>query len=233
MRKILGIGLAVVMAFGMIAMTGCGKADVEEETTTEATTTTEPTTTTEATTKADSYKTLYKSKLDALVDEYGSVNGGKLVDLDGDGTQEMILYYGKVPNLAVEIFTVKDDEVVSVYSGKAGVRYGQTDASYQIWLNESVTPSVVVLFDSEDEWEDEQVYAVSVSGGTASVEELKASTDGENDDPDRSWLENCTINGKSVSQSEYNTEYERLRTGAEIIDPTVSDLDSLRSALSE
>ena len=232
MKKVLCIGLAAVLAFGVITMSGCGNKEEPEETT--VATTTEPTTTTEKeTTEEVTFKTLYTKKVDALVDEYGSVNGGKLVDMDADGTPEMIVYYGSVPDLTVEIYTVQDKKAVSVYQGTAGVRYGQTDASYQIWLNESISPTALILFASTDEWEDETIYAVSISNGAASTEELKAATDGENDDPDRSWLQNCSINGESVSEGDYNTEYERLKTGAEIIDPTASDLDSLRSALTE
>lgn len=234
-KKIICVVTIVLMAAGLAVMVGCGNKQPEPEPTTEApTTTTEATTTTEPTTEKEvTYQDLYNEKLDALVDEYGSFNG-RLMDMDSDDIPEMIIFSGSAPNLDAEIYTVKDDEVVLIYEKTVNdVRYGQTDASYQVWINESISPSAVVLFNSEDEWVNEEVYAVTVSGGSASEKVLKANTDGENDDPDRSWLGDFTIDGSEVSSEDYNSEYDQLQTGAETIDPFVSDVDSLRSALEE
>lgn len=230
MKKILCLGVAAVMAFACFAMSGCGDKDVEEtttaETTTEAPTTTEATTTT----KAVTYKTIYKSQLDSMIDQYGAgVTGGKLIDMDNDGTPEMIVIH----DMTVCIYTIRDEKASSLYEGTAGLRYGQTDASYEVLINESCTPTVLVLFNATDEWVDENITAVSIFDGEATTEELKAATNGENDTPAREELETFSINGSDVTSTEYNTEYERLTVGADVIDPRNADLEGLRSALEE
>lgn len=232
MRKILCMALAAVLVLGIVSMNGCGKK--EEPAATETTTaTTQPATTTEATTEKVTYKTLYNSKLDTLLDEKGSVNGGRLTDMDADGTPEMIVFYGSAPDITAEIFTVKDGQAVSISEKTvSGLRFFVSDASYEVWINESISPTALILFDSEDEWQQEVIYAITVSGGNASTEELKADAEGELDYPDYDSCK-CTINGETVSGSDYEVERDRLSTGSDIIDPTASDLDSLRSALSE
>lgn len=234
-KKLLCLGLAAVLALGMAALTGCGKKAAQEETTAVTTTeVTEPTeeTTTEEPTQAQTYKTLYQSKLDALLDE-GGVNGGRLVDLDADGTPEMILFRGKAPSFTMEIYTIQDDQVANICERSfTGLRYWQSDASYEVWINESISPAAVVLFDADDEWTEDVVYAVSISGGAASTEELKAEAKGEPDTPD--WSEcDCSINGKTVSAGDYEVERDRLSTGAQTINPASADLDGLQEALSE
>lgn len=230
MKKILCIGVAAVLALGIVSLSGCGKKETPVET--EApTTTTEATTTTETTTEKVTYKTLYSSKLDTLIDEKGGVNCGRLVDMDADGTPEMIVFYGSAPSITAEIFTIKDEKAVSIYDKTfTGLRFFVSDASYEAWINESISPTALVLFDSKDEWEQEVIYAVTVSGGAASTEEVKADAEGELDFPDFESCK-CTINGETVSGSDYEVERDRLSTGADIINPTASDLDSLREAL--
>lgn len=232
-KKMICIGLAAVLAIGMAVMTGCGKKE-EEKAETTVTTTTEPTTTTEKeTTKEKTYKDLYQSKLDALIDEYGGVNGGKLVDLDDSGTPEMVVFSGVAPNFAIDIFTIEDDEVVNVYEKTfSGLRYWQSDASYEVWFNESISPTTITLFDSSDEWTEDKAYAVSMNNGAISTEELEAKAKGEPDDPDWSNCK-CSINGEKVSSNDYGRERDRLEIGADTINPASADLDGLKSALKE
>lgn len=228
MKKFLCISLAAVMAFAMVSLSGCKGGEEQEPT--EEPTTTEATTTTEPTTEKVTYKTIYKSKLDALSDQYGEgLTGGKLVDMDSDGTPEMIVIH----DMNVEIFGIKDEEAVSLYEGKAGLRYGQTDASYEVLVNESITPTTVILYNAKDEWVDENITAVSISGGTVSTEVLKAATDGENDTPAREELQTFSIDGADVSSGDYNAEYTRLTEGADSIDPMSADLAGLKASLEE
>lgn len=233
-KQIICLGLAAVLALGMAALTGCGKKESKQATTAVTTTTEEPTeaTTTEEPTQAQTYKTMYLSKLEALIDE-GGVNGGKLVDLDADGTPEMIIFRGSAPSFQAEIFTIADGQVTSIYEKTfTGLRYWQSDASYEVWINESISPAAVVLFDADDEWTEDVVYAVSVSDGATSTQELKAVADGEPDTPD--WSEcDCSINGKSVSASDYEVARDRLSTGSKTVNPASADLDGLKAELSE
>lgn len=232
MKKILIVSLALVMALSLAALTGCGKEKKAPETTAAPTTTTEATTTTEKeTTEKVTYKTLYLSKLDALLDS-GSVNNGRLLDLDGSGTPEMILFRGAAPEFSCEVYTIEDNKVVSLYEKQfTGLRYWQSDASYEAWINESNSPTALVLFDSSDEWLEDKVHAVTFDGGVAE-KELLAKAKGEPSTPD--WSEcKCTVDGETVSAGEYEVERDKLSVGADIVNPSSSDIDSLRSALRE
>lgn len=226
MKKIIGLCLALVLMF---AMAGCGGQDADKQATSEEVTTTAPqeteTTTTE---KKKTYKTTYKTELDTLVDQ-GGVTGGRLVDMDGDGTPEMLV----IQNRQAKIYTIQDGKAVNIYEHGIGIRYGQTDAMYELLLNESITPVTMVIFDSNDEWVNEHIYAVTVSGGAASVEELEANTNGENDTPGREELKTFSINNGSVDAGEYDAEYTKLTTGADSIDPSAADLGGLQAALNE
>lgn len=223
------LGMAAVMAF---ALTGCGSEDdtAETEATTEA-----PTTTTEATTEAANESTLYKSELTSLIDQYGrgdgtgeGVNYAKLMDLDGDDTQEMIVIH----DMNLLIYDVKEDQVVTLFEGKTGTQYGQTDTGYEVLINESISPTTIVLFDSQDEWVDENITAVTVAGGAVSTETLKAATNGENDTPAREELQTFSVDGASTSAEDYESEYNRLTEGADSINPMEpSDLDSMMSSM--
>lgn len=233
-RQWICFAAAAVCALGLMVMTGCGKeesAKVEAETTTTAETTTE--TTTEETTKEKTYQDMYGEKLDGLIDEYGSVNCGRLIDLDGDDTPEMIVFRGSAPSFAVDIYTIDDGKAVSIYEKSfSGLRYWQSDASYEVWINESISPTTLVLFDSSDEWKEDVVYAITMEDGAISTKTLKAVAKGEPDTPD--WSEcKCTINEGSVSASDYEVERSDLQTGADELNPASSDVDSLRSELSQ
>lgn len=222
------LGAVLVMAF---SLAGCG-SDEEQAPTEE--TTAAPTTTTQATTE-ESENALYKSELTSLIDEYGrgdgtgaGVNYAKLMDLDGDDRDEMIVIH----DMNLVIFGVKEDQVVTLFEGKAGTQYGQTDTGYEVLINESYSPTTIVLFDSQDEWVDENITAVTVSGGAVSTKSLKASTSGENDTPAREELQTFSIDGASVSAGDYDSEYSRLTEGADSINPMEpSDLDSLMSSM--
>lgn len=228
---VLYIGAVIVLALGMVmAVTACGSDDPEPtEPTTEATTT--EATTTEAP-KPDS---VLKKTLQGLIDQYGrgEANGkgvtyARAMDLDGDGNKEMIVIH----DMTTEIYVVKGDKAESVFSGKCGIQYGQTDTAYEVIINESISPTTVVLFNSSDEWVDENITAVTIADGAASTESLKASTNGENDTPAREELVNFSINGATVSASDYNNEYTRLTEGGDSVNPmTPADLDEILASL--
>lgn len=224
--------LAAVMALGL---SGCGgdkgPTDEQEPTTAEETTTTEATTTT---TKAKD-DSILKSKLQAMIDQYGrgtssgsGVTYARAMDLDGDGENELVV----VHDMKLEIIAVKDKAAESVFEGTVGIQYGQTDTSYEVLINESISPTTIVLFNSSDEWVDENITAVTMSGGAVAEKSLKASTGGENDTPAREELVNFSIDGTSVSASEYNNEYTRLTEGADSVNPmSPADLDAVLATL--
>lgn len=231
-RTIITVAIVAAMALVMVfAIMGCGSDEEEQPVTTEATTTT----TTETTTAAPKDNDILKSQLQAMIDEHGrgtssgeGVTYARMMDMDGDGSKELIVIHDRV----TEIFAVKDNKAESIFEGDVGIQYGQTDARYEVLINESIKPTTVVMFNSNDEWVDENITAVSVSGGTASVVNLRASTSGENDTPAREELVNFSIDGKTVSATEYNNEYTRLTEGADKIDPmSPADLDEILASM--
>ena len=231
-KTILLVAVAAILALGMAVMSGCGKEEVQEEP--ETTAATEATTTTEKeTTKETTYKDLYKAKLDALIDEYGGVNGGKLIDLDASDKPEMVVFSGTAPEYTMEIFAIRDGAVEEIYEKSfSGLRYWQSDASYEVWFNESISPTTITVFDSSDEWLEDKACAVSIMGGAINEEELQAKAKGEPNTPD--WSEcNCTINGEEVSGSDYGRERDRLEIGADKYNPADADLDALKDSLKD
>lgn len=232
-KKLIIIGLIAVLALAMVfAVSGCGsdEEDVDQEPTTEATTTT-----TKATTAAPKDNDILKSKLESMIEQNGrgtssgsGVTNARMLDMDGDGTRELIVIH----DMKAEIFAVKNGAAESVFEGKIGIQYGQTDTAYEVLINESISPVTLVLFNSSDEWVDENVTAVTMSEGAVAEKNLKASTSGENDTPAREELVNFAIDGANVSATEYNNEYTRLTEGADSINPmNPADLDEILASM--
>ena len=232
-RKLIGILLAGILVFAMTACSGGDDGDEGIAGPSAAEETEEPTETT-ATEAADKkltvYQKAYKEQLDDLITQYGKgVTGGRLCDMDGDGSPEMIVIH----DMKAEIYTIEGEDAVRIYEGKVGLKYGQTDAYYEVLLNRKTDPPVLVLFNASDEWVDENISAVTVSGGEAQVRSLKAATDGENDTPAREELKTFSINGKDVSAKEYDAEYHKLTSGADSINPMDAGLDGLQADLTK
>ena len=230
-KRVILIGAIAVLVIALvIAVVGCGSKDKEAE---PEPTTTE--TTTEATTAAPKDNEILKAKLNEMIDEFGrgtssgsGVVYAKMLDMDGDGTRELIV----VHDMKAEIIAVKNGKAETIFTGIAGIQYGQTDTSYEVLLNESIKPAALILFDSSDEWSDENITVATVSGGTVTEKSLKASTTGENDTPAREELVKFSIDGSDVSASEYENEYNRLREGADSINPmTPTDLDEVLASM--
>jgi len=228
---VLYIGAVIVLALTMVfAVTACGEDEPEPTDQTTDVTTTEATAT-----EAPKPESVLKKTLKGLMDQYGrgEANGkgvayARAIDMDGDGNKELIVIH----DMTTEIYKVKGDKAERVFSGKCGIQYGQTDTAYEVIINESISPTAVVLFNSSDEWVDENITAVTISDGASSTEKLKASTNGENDTPAREELVNFSINGATVSASDYNNEYTRLIEGGDSVNPmTPSDLDEILAGL--
>ena len=235
-NRLLYFGMVLgVMLILVLTMAGCGSEE-EKTAVAEEATTTAPTTTTEATTTEEPKETdLYKSELTSLIDQYGhgdssgsGVTYAKLIDLDDNDTPEMVVIH----DMNLVIYGLKYKQVVTLYEGKIGTQYGQTDTGYEVLINESISPTTIVLFDSQDEWVDENITAVTVAGGAVSTETLKAATNGENDTPAREELQTFSVDGASTSAEDYESEYNRLTEGADSINPMEpSDLDSMMSSM--
>lgn len=232
MKRAILIGtISVVVIAMVIATVGCGSKDKEAEPETTATTTT----TTEATTAAPKDTEILKAKLNEMIGEFGKgssdgsgVTNAKVLDMDGDGTKEMVVIH----DMKANIIAVKNGKAESIFEGTIGIQYGQTDTSYEALINESIKPTALVLFNSSDEWSDENITVVTISEGAAAEKSLKASTTGENDTPAREELVSFSIDGNNVSASEYENEYNRITEGADSINPmSPADLDEIMASM--
>lgn len=231
-KKAILVGLIAAMALTMtLIVAGCGGDSQDND----AEQTKAETTTEQTTTQAPKETEIIKAQLEKMIGEYGrgssegkGVTYAKAVDMDGDGTPELFTIH----DMKVEIFAVKNKKAESISSHDIGIQYGQTSAGYEVLLNEKIDPVSVIVFNSTDEWVDENITVVTVANGAPVEKNMRASTNGDNDTPAREELVNFSIDGKEALAGDYNTEYNRLTEGAERIDPmNPIDLDEVMAGM--
>lgn len=232
-KKTALIALIAAMAMAMVMfVAGCGDQETEPDT---DATTAEVETTEETTTQAPKETDALKAQLQSMIEEYGrgsadgkGVTYARTLDMDGDGKPELITIH----DMKVEIFAIKDKKAESIFTGDIGIQYGQTSAGYEVLINEKSAPPCVVLFNSTDEWVDENITIVTVADGAAVEKNMRASTNGENDTPAREELVNFSIDGNTSLAADYNEEYENLQEGAKHINPmNPVDLDAVMAEM--
>lgn len=195
----------------------------------------------------DGWQSAYLAELNTLCTQYGKfvqeeawdyIDGVKyahLLDFDGDGQKELVVLFDHT----VRLYTYRDGAAVLLHEDEVGGRYGQTDVSYIFHINARAGQPCLVIYHSEHEWTEEAIRIITVSRGAARVSELFAATDGENEWPDREWLTSFAIDGRTVSEAEYEAARSAALDGSLEIDAdwgaypvTESHLDILLSALS-
>ncbi len=232
LKKAVLLTLVASMAVAMVIfVAGCGDDENESEPAPTETEATEETTTTQAPKETDPLKT----QLQSMIEQYGrgsadgkGVTYAKAVDMDGDGKPELVTIH----DMKAEIFAVKGKKAESIFTGNIGIQYGQTSAGYEVLLNEKKNPVSLVLFNSTNEWVNENITVVTVVDGAAVEKNMSASTNGENDTPAREELVNFSIDGATALAADYNEEYDKLREGAESINPmNPADLDEVMAGM--
>ena len=192
------------------------------------------------------YKAIYKEEVEQLISKYGKfkdpgnsltitgVKYGELLDFDNSGIPEMIIVHDR----KVLLYTIKDGIATCIYEGEAGSRYGQTDLAYTIGINTSNEKPYLIVYHSTKEWTDENISLITLEKGNIITKELAAKTDGNNDIPNRESLVSFYIDGKSVTDQEYNKVYDSIVKDAKEIDvcwnnnsATDSDLENFLNSL--
>ena len=197
--------------------------------------------------EAGDWQGAYLAVLDQLCDQYGrfvqdqdmlgavtGVKYGRLLDFDGDGIRELVV----LAEDQVQLYTCRDGRAELLYQGEIGGRFGQTDVSYTFGLNVAADTPCLILYHTEDEWTQEAVTLVTVSGGAAVTTELLAQADAQGDLPTRDTLTDFRIDGQPVTRAEYEARLDTALDGAlELdrdwaVDPvTAPHLEALFAAL--
>ena len=171
------------------------------------------------------YKALYKEEVNSLIDKYGKfetgpagmikgIKYGQLIDFDKDEIPEMIILH----DMQVMLYTIKDGEVKCIYEGIIGERYGQSDVSYTLRVNDNSENPGLIVYNSEKTWEEERITIVTVENGEAKTKELYAKTESGNDIPIRDNLIEFFIDNQNVTKDEYNNIYNSIVKEAKSID---------------
>ena len=231
------IALAACFALILAAVSGCAKRSagtspaVSEEPTASAAVSASVSESPQATpavttVKADSYKQAYLSQLNALIDQYGKftrtddgypydgVIYAALVDFEKDNVPEMVVVCGR------KVYVYRYDASASkeIYVGQIGPTFGHTDVSYIISINGSADTPYLVTYNTTNEWSEETLTAFSLTNGKTSSTTLDAKCDGNNEYPDESFFTSFSIDGKTVSKSDYYALHDKIMVGADDID---------------
>lgn len=162
--------------------------------------------------------------------EFSAVTGvkyGQLLDFDGDGTRELVVLVDD----AVRLYTCRAGQAELLHLQAVGGRYGQTDVSYTFLVNARSDTPCLVLFHTRDEWSQEAITLVEVSGGQAVTTELFASASRQGDLPDRAALDAFQIDGQPVSREEYEARRAAALEGAVEIDRDFGAFPATREQL--
>lgn len=173
--------------------------------------------------QAGDWRGAYLAQLNDLCDRYGrfvqdrdmlgAVTGVKyanLLDFDGDGVRELLV----LAEDQVYLYTCRAGRAELLYQGTVGGRFGQTDVSYTFGLNVAADTPCLIVYHTEQEWTQEAITLVTVSGGAAVTTELSAQADGRGDLPTRDALTDFQIDGQTVDRAEYEARLDGALEGA-------------------
>lgn len=177
----------------------------------------------DASPQAGDWRGAYLAQLNDLCDRYGrfvqdrdmlgAVTGVKyanLLDFDGDGIRELVV----LAEDQLLLYTCRGGRAELLYQGTVGGRFGQTDVSYTFGFNVAADTPCLIVYHTEQEWTQEAVTLVTVSGGAAVTTELFAQADGRGDLPTRDALTDFQIDGQPVDRAEYQARLDAALEGA-------------------
>lgn len=177
----------------------------------------------DSTGEAGDWQGAYLAQLNELTDRYGlfvqdqdmlgavtGVKYARLLDFDGDGIRELVV----LAEDQIYLYTCRQGRAELLYQGTVGGRFGQTDVSYTFGLNVAADTPCLILYHTENEWTQEAITLVTVSGGAAVTTELLAQADGRGDLPTRDYLSSFQIDGQPVSREEYEARLNAALEGA-------------------
>ena len=171
-------------------------------------------------------KGIYKNEINKLINKYGKfyseqqwypISGLKyaeLIKFDEDEIPEMLVIH----DMKVLLYTIKDGKVILVYEDDIGGRYSQSDVAYTIGINTYSEKTSLIVYKTEQCWQEESIKIVSLEQGVPIFKRLYAKTKPNNELPNRENLISFSIDDEVTTEDEYYKVYDNIVKPARSID---------------
>lgn len=137
--------------------------------------------------------------------------GATIVDLEQDGIPELLVQHG----MALELYRYEKNHSRLIWSGPIGVRFGQTDASYEYIITTHIDTFCIIVHDSQDAWMEEVWRVITLENGVIHEEELRAWAEADTSFlPERDNLIHFSIDGAEVPKKKYDYRLGDLLDGS-------------------
>ena len=142
--------------------------------------------------------------LSSLITVHGTtpegIMGATIVDLEQDGVPELLVQHG----MALELYRYEDNQSRLIWSGEIGVRFGQTDASYEYIITTHIDTFCIIIHDSKDAWMEEAWRVITLENGVIHEKKLRAWAEADTSFlPERDNLIHFSIDGVEVPEKRY------------------------------
>lgn len=146
----------------------------------------------------------HHSMLSGLMTVHGTtpdgIVGATIVDLEQDGVPELLVQHG----MALELYRYEGNQSRLIWSGPIGVRFGQTDASYEYIITTHIDTFCIIIHDSKDAWMEEVWRVITLENGVIHEKELRAWAEADTSFlPERDNLIHFSIDGVEVPEKRY------------------------------
>ena len=161
----------------------------------------------------------YDAAAQNLVSSYGmySVSGGgepsgfirgMLLDLDGDGTDELLCFYRTKSDTyaRVELFKYQGGRALPLLDAQAGEGFGAPNGSSGLFLN-TVGGKTYLLVDRGRDFVYQHMYAYRLVGGVLTHTEFYAQTTLTDASNSKVSLGLCSVDGQEVDSGSYVSQY--------------------------
>lgn len=144
------------------------------------------------------------SRLSGLMTVHGTtpdgIVGATIVDLEQDGVPELLVQHG----MALELYRYENSQSRLIWSGPIGVRFGQTDASYEYIITTHIDTFCIIIHDSKDAWMEEVWRVITLENGVIHEKKLRAWAEADTSFlPERDNLIHFSIDGVEVPEKRY------------------------------
>jgi len=146
----------------------------------------------------------HHSMLSGLMTVHGTtpdgIVGATIVDLEQDGVPELLVQHG----MALELYRYEKNHSRLIWNGNIGVRFGQTDASYEYIITTHIDTFCIIIHDSKDAWMEEVWRVITLENGVIHEKELRAWAEADTSFlPERDNLIHFSIDGVEVPEKRY------------------------------